>query len=127
MFGSAKEAKQFFVERIVEQASREGVGLSDLEKTMLYFTEQGDFDSPLDFAERFDEQYDMEEYEGKIARLLTNAYKHDLRQAKESGSGYSKEMYQAAYEVLSKEDHYLLVMIDQSIGPQLGKKFLGLF
>ena len=127
MFGSAKEAKDFFVARIVEQAARETVALTEPERIMLHFTEQGDFDAPLDVIQQFEEQFDSDEYESKIARLLANAYKHDVEQAKKSGGPYSKEMYQAAYEVLRKEDHYILVMINQSIGDQLRKKFLGFF
>ncbi|MGB2900309.1 MAG: hypothetical protein WBB89_13655 [Candidatus Acidiferrum sp.] len=36
-----REAKDFLVAQTAEQASLEGVPLSDLEKRMMYFTESG--------------------------------------------------------------------------------------
>jgi hypothetical protein len=38
-FGSAREAKEFLVSKIIEQAQREGVPVSEVERKMLYFTE----------------------------------------------------------------------------------------
>ena len=40
-FPSAREAKEFLVARIVEEARREGVPLSEVERKMLYFSETG--------------------------------------------------------------------------------------
>ena len=38
-FASAREAKEFLVAKIAEEAQREGVPLSEVERKMLYFTE----------------------------------------------------------------------------------------
>jgi hypothetical protein len=40
-FSSAREAKEFLVERIVSQAQHDAVALSDIERKMLYFSETG--------------------------------------------------------------------------------------
>ena len=40
-FGSAREAKEFLISRIVDQAQRDGVPLSEVERKMLYFSETG--------------------------------------------------------------------------------------
>ena len=40
-FPSPREAKEFLVDRIVAEAQREGVSLSDIEREMLYFSESG--------------------------------------------------------------------------------------
>lgn len=39
LFRSAREAKEFLVSKIVEQAQHEEVPLSDIERKMLYFSE----------------------------------------------------------------------------------------
>jgi hypothetical protein len=52
---AVKNAKEFLVQKIVEQASREGVPLSEVERGMLYFSETGW--APPDIAttvQRFD-------------------------------------------------------------------------
>jgi hypothetical protein len=38
-FASAREAKQFLVAQIADEAQREGVSLSEIERKMLYFSE----------------------------------------------------------------------------------------
>ena len=38
MFASGREAKKYLVERIVEEARREDVPLSEIETKMLYFS-----------------------------------------------------------------------------------------
>ena len=41
MFGNAREAKEFLISRIAEQAQLEGVLLSEVERKELYFSETG--------------------------------------------------------------------------------------
>jgi hypothetical protein len=38
-FHSAREAKEFLISRIVEEARRENIPLSEVERKMLYFSE----------------------------------------------------------------------------------------
>lgn len=106
-FGNAREAKEFLISRIVAEALREDAPLSEVERKMLYFTESGwtlpDISS---VSEDFDRDYDQNEYEKKIAKLIRKAAKHDR---KESHDEY--EAWWDAIRFLKKEDHYILVMI----------------
>lgn len=104
-FSSSREAKEFLITRIFEEARRTGTPLSELERQMLWFTETEP--TPIDVYavnEAFVREYDTAEYEDKIARLIvsyrTHAAADDLARWKE------------AVRTLRSEDHYLLVMID---------------
>lgn len=78
------EAKDFLVQKAAEQAEREGLPLSDLEKRMMYFTESDDaVENPTALHEEFEAAYDSTEYESKIAGLLGRAY----QRLKEERSG----------------------------------------
>ena len=74
-FNNAVEAKEFFISRIIAEAVRENAALSELEKRTLYFTETGSDAKQeyLDDVAKFEDQYDDQEYEQKIARLLKRA------------------------------------------------------
>src|SRR5579863_6962808 len=107
LFLSAREAKEFLVSRIVEQAQHEEAPLSDIERKMLYFSET---DYPLAnisaVSEEFDRTCDQDEYEKKIAHLVRRAYKRALQ--KRDGE---YEKWWSAIRLLSKQDHYIVVMI----------------
>lgn len=105
---SPREAEEFLIGRIVDQAQRENVPLSDVERKMLYFTESGwTLPDMMDVAEKFDEDYDQFEYERKIARLA----EHAMKRAREEGQ---IEEWRDAVRALHTEDHYLSVMIGQA-------------
>jgi Flp pilus assembly protein TadB len=107
LFGSAREAKEFLVARIVDQAQREGISLSEVERGMLYFTETGW--APADIIstmERFECQYDAADYERKIAQLIRNA--------RQLADQQEFDAWTEAIRTLDKEDHYLGVMLDQA-------------
>lgn len=106
-FHSARDAKEFLVSRIVEEANREDVSLSEVERKMLYFSET-DWTLPdiMQVNEQFDREYDQDDYEKKIKKLIIGAAKHDR---KESSDQY--DSWLEAIRVLEKEDHYILVMI----------------
>jgi len=105
-FAGAKEAKEFLAGRIIDQAQREGISLSELERKMLYFSET-DWAPPdiTDTARRFESEYDSKEYERKITRLVRGA----LRRARREGDE-DRKTWAEAIRILSNEDHYLLVM-----------------
>jgi hypothetical protein len=109
-FTTGREAKEFLVAKIVEEASHERVQLSDVERKMLYFTETAwTLPDIMEVNDEFDRDYDREEYENKIARLIQRAG----RRARKS----SKEEYAALWAAvrrLKKEDHYILVMVKRS-------------
>jgi hypothetical protein len=101
------EAKDIIVNEIVRQASLENVSFSDLERRMLYFTESGDCpEDPIQLNSDFEDEYDTQEYEEKIAGLATRAYK---RLRKENPDGVRK--WDEAVRELKKGDHYILVVV----------------
>src|SRR6266436_8258431 len=103
-----REAKDFLVQETAKQASIEGVPLSELEKRMMYFTESGYVpEDPIALNEEFEAQYDTEEYEAKIAKLLQHAYE---RAGKENDA--TRKQFDAAITCLRRGDHYVLVMWD---------------
>ncbi len=105
-FHSGREAKEFLISQIVEEAQRD-IPLSEVERKMLYFTESGwTLPDIMKVNEDFDREYDQDEYEHKIAKLVTKA---DKRIRKGVRDDYDK--WWAAIRFLEREDHYILVMI----------------
>src|SRR5207245_7062285 len=103
-----REAKDFLVAQTAEQAALEGVPLSDLEKRMMYFTESGYVpEDPLKLNDEFEAEYDTDEYEVKISRLLRHAY---YRLRKENDA--ARKNWDLAIRCLRRGDHYLMVMWD---------------
>jgi hypothetical protein len=106
-FHSGREAKEFLIYRIVAEAQRENVPLSEVERKMLYFTESGwTLPDIMAVSEDFDREYDQNKYEKKIAGLIRKA---DKNARKESRDEY--EAWWAAIRFLKREDHYISVMI----------------
>ncbi|MGB8112506.1 MAG: hypothetical protein WCF22_01955 [Candidatus Sulfotelmatobacter sp.] len=106
-FHSAREAKEFLISRIVAEAQRENVPLSDVERKMLYFSETGwTLPDIAEVNDAFEGEYDSGKYERKIAKLIRNADKHTR---KESSEEY--RLWWSAIRTLTKEDHYILVMV----------------
>jgi hypothetical protein len=106
-FHSGQQAKEFLISQIVEEAQRENIPLSEVERKMLYFTESGwTLPDIMKVSEDFDREYDQAEYERKIAKLVTKA---DRRIRKSSGDEYDR--WWAAIRFLQREDHYISVMI----------------
>jgi hypothetical protein len=109
-FSSAREAKEFLVSRIVDEAQREGVSLSEVERKMLYFTETGwTLPNIMEVSDEFNRDYDQNEYEKKIASLIKSAVKRNRKENSEEA-----ESWRNAVRKLSNEDHYILVMIGQA-------------
>jgi hypothetical protein len=106
-FHSGREAKEFLISQILEEAQRENLPLSEVERKMLYFTESGwTLPDITKVNEDFDREYDQDEYEHKIAKLVT---KVDKRIRKGARDDYDE--WWAAIRFLEREDHYILVMI----------------
>ena len=71
-------AKEFLISRVIEEARADGVTLSEVERKMLYFTEvHPSLPDIYDVNEQFERNYDRDEYEAKISRLLKNARDRD--------------------------------------------------
>ena len=104
---SGREAKEFIISQIVEEAQQENSPLSEVERKMLYFTESGwTLPEIIKVNEDFDREYDQDEYEHKIAKLVTKADKRIRNGVRDD---YDK--WRAAIRFLEREDHYILVMI----------------
>jgi hypothetical protein len=109
-FADAREAKEFLVARIVAEAQREEVPLSEVERKMLYFSETGwTLPDIAEVSDKFDRESDRDEYEKKITQLIRNARKRARKDDRPEFDDWS-----AAVRRLSKEDHYLLVMIEKA-------------
>jgi len=109
-FATGREAKEFLIAKIVEEASLEGVSLSEIERKMLYFTETAwTLPDIMQVNDEFDRDYDQGKYEKKIARLIKNAGR---RARKNSREDYAT--FLSAIRRLKREDHYILVMVQQA-------------
>jgi hypothetical protein len=104
-----KQAKDFLVQQATEQAARENVPLSDIEKKMMYFTESdaSSCDNPVELNDEFEAQYDTAEYETKISRLLHHTYNRLKVEDPERRRNWDQ-----AIRTLRKGDHYFLVLWD---------------
>jgi hypothetical protein len=109
-FSNAHEAKEFLVAQIVNEAQSEGAPLSEIERKMLFFTESGrTLPDMADVYDKFDEEYDQDEYEAKIAKLVRSAVS---RVKKASGEEYDR--WWDAIHILKTEDHYISVLISRA-------------
>lgn len=111
-FSSGREAKEFLIGEIVKEAARRGVALSEIERKELYFSET-DWTLP-DMAEMnaaFDAEYDSDEYEAKIADLISS-----FRAEAKKSNRPALDSWKDAAHALRNEDHYLLVMVDMAGG-----------
>jgi hypothetical protein len=107
LFHNAREAKEFLVSRIVEQAQHERVPLTDVERKMLYFSETGWTLPDMGTAsDEFNQVCDQGRYEEKIAGLVSGAYKRALHKR-----GDECDRWWSAILLLGKQDHYVVVMI----------------
>lgn len=103
-FRTVREAKEYLVRRIVEQADQDSVPLSDVERKMLFFSESGwTLPNMAEISREFDQSCDQDEYEKKIGRII--------RRIREQSDGNDDD-WSEAVQHLRSEDHYLLVLID---------------
>jgi hypothetical protein len=110
LFTRAQDAKEFLIARIAEEAQREGIPLSEVERKMLYFSETAwTLPDIWEVNEAFDREYDNDAYEAKVVRLIQGAHKRATEAS-------TRQMWDDAINILSREDHYLLVLIEQANG-----------
>jgi hypothetical protein len=105
---TVESAKQFLLSKLEEQAMRDGVSLSDIEKRMFLFSEVGTPVTDWEASERFDAEYDTHSYEKKIAQLLRRCY------AREKKSLDGATSWKDALDSLGDQDFYGLVMVDEA-------------
>ena len=107
-FSTEREAKEYLIGRIVDEAKREGVPPSDIERKMLYFSETGwTLPDMMEVNSEFELEYDNTQYEQKILGLASAIERHS-----ETAGGEGRTVWDGAVEKLSQGDHYLLVLIN---------------
>lgn len=105
-FRTVREAKEYLIHRILAQADRDGVPLSDIERSMLYFSETGwTLPNIMTVSQEFDQTYDQDKYETKIGEIVQRA-------REQPDSNHNDDRWDEAVQRLRDEDHYLLVLID---------------
>ena len=91
----------------MEQAVNDGIMLSDFEKRMLNFSEGTGSATDIEAAEQFENEYDNDAYEAKIANLLRRAYQRDAKLGQQ-------HRWKDAVRALRSEDWYILVILQQA-------------
>jgi hypothetical protein len=103
---TVRDAKEYLIRRILAQADRDGVPLSDVERKMQYFSETGwTLPDTLFVSQVFDQNYDQNEYETKIGQIVRRI--HDQPEGNRDDDHWDE-----AVRRLRDEDHYLTVLID---------------
>jgi hypothetical protein len=109
------EARQFFVDKVIQQADSDGTALSKDERQMLLWSESApDSVADPELSERLAKEISDSDYEAKITGLLRRSLAADIARDPQA-----KDPWQQAWSVLKEGDHYILVMIDEAVGRQL--------
>ena len=74
---SVVKAKRFLVNRIVDQAKRANVPLTEVEACMLAFAPASASPAEYEAAADFERDFDKQKYEAKIAQLFRDVYAAD--------------------------------------------------
>jgi hypothetical protein len=101
---SVVKARRFLVNRIIDQAKRSNLALSEVETLMLAFSAASASPAERQAAAVFDRDYDKAEYESRIARLFQDVYAMDKSLGR-------TEIWEQALDSLANEDMYLAVII----------------
>jgi len=98
------KAKRFLVNRIIDQAKRSNLPLSEIESRMLGFSSASANPAELEAADAFNREYDREQYEAKISRLFQDVYQMDKSMGR-------AQIWEQSLDALVDEDMYLAVII----------------
>jgi hypothetical protein len=105
-FRRSSEAKEFVASRVVGQAQREGVPLSEVERKLLYVSAPEISETDAAMCSEFDREVDEIPYEQRITALIRKA---DRRYRKEDTQEFLR--WRAATQLLLQQDQYIAVMI----------------
>jgi hypothetical protein len=110
MVRSQSEAKRFFIQKVVDQAGREGAALSKAERWMLTWSE-GDPEFKFDqvLVDQLAAEISDEDYESKVAGLLARAL--EVESAADPGA---RDVWLQARSDLEEGDHYIAIMIESA-------------
>ena len=115
-FSNDREALDFIASQIADQAQRDAVPLSEVERKMLYFSETASSLPDIsEVSDEFDRDYDQGVYEKKISQLIKKAVNIARKEQDQRFKDWAE-----AIRLLSKEDRFLLVMVRQA---RLGAAF----
>ena len=113
-FKTVRVAKDYLAKRITEQAQLEGTPLTEIERKMLYFTEDGGLSPAMAaVSDEFDRDYNQDDYEEKIGGLVQ-------RFLARPDAAVEQEDWDNAAIKLCDGDHYLTVLINASTAPAVG-------
>jgi hypothetical protein len=103
------KAKRFLVNRIVDQAKRVEVPLTEVEIAMLGFAEASASQKDLDTRAVFKRQYDDEKFEAKITKLVRDVYELDKKLGRD-------EIWEQSLNSVADddEDMYLAVILKKA-------------
>lgn len=117
------EAKRFFADKIIAEAEREGASLSEAERWSLLWSESdpefvaqldAQFDAHPELEEQLDGVMSDERFEPKVRRLFEAVCRRETQ-----GDTAVRDEYRRAYRLLREHDHYIMVMIDESLARKL--------
>jgi hypothetical protein len=112
---SESTAKAFFVDKVIQQAEREGMPLSEAQRYMLSWSETDpSFVVDKELSEQCEAEIPQPDYEIKIQGLIERMYKRDMETNKDL-----KATYKEAYKTLKRGDHFIIIMIGNAIGSKL--------
>ncbi|HEY3628049.1 MAG TPA: hypothetical protein VGL00_17305 [Terracidiphilus sp.] len=104
---SVVKAKRFLMNRIVDQAKRANVPLTEVETRMLGFSPGSASPAEHQAAAAFDRAYDKQKYETKVSQLFRDVYELD----KSLGRA---EVWEQSLDSLAQENIYLADIIRKS-------------
>ena len=114
-FATAKDAKQFLIERVRARAVQEGQELTPVEAYGLVMSVEEEGDPALDAA--FEREHDMDAFERRMTALLERALAED-RSSRPDEVG----LWEDAYATLRRGDHYLMIMLKSVLRPSLFRR-----
>jgi hypothetical protein len=94
------KAKRFVINRIVDQAKRDNVPLTEVEISMLGFAKDSASPREREAAAAFDREYDDAKYEAKIAKLVRDVREMDKNLGREA-------VWEQSLDTLADDDIYL--------------------
>lgn len=117
-FRTIREAKQYLAGVIADEAERDGTPLTEVERKMLFFAETGwTLPDMKEVSAEFDRNCDQDQYEQKIAAIITN-----VRTRFADKNPQEQMTWALALQKLSRGDHYLSVLANESKPSRRGTK-----
>jgi hypothetical protein len=102
-----REAKVFLASRIAEEADREGIPLSEVERKMLYFSRTGwTLPDMEEVNAEFERDCDRALYEKRVARLIRR-----LRSRIRAAGREELDIWKRSIRDLRDGDHYVYALI----------------